>query len=748
MDREDNKFQRSFNKTRKSNDTSVKNPRDKKRRKHPKKYSKNDRNSDALVQASRNKSTTSPWISFTADFSSTTSTMDDDEVKSSTQKSESEAGSLFKEYYEKHLKKLRTTPKIDTSTTWNVFSSSVSPDSSENEIVYEEKLEKNTENFSETSEGGYTDETIKWNSRENTIIDDWTEKSTTEFFEDDDNNSTTIVEENSTKPNSEEDKSDVSKIELFSKEDRTESTMSIEESTTELLEEESEKPCPWDETLVDNAIKEFKKNSVSKESIHHSNLSVQVENGLYESNSWNSKVDVNLLSKDRLSNERPKNSSMIAEQTLNTEVDRCKSKCALFWKKYTMKNNKKLSQSDFDEILKSVEKIDSGLIEETVVINSNEKRRETPWYSAKATRVTESTDLVEFITDPSTSKPKAGKKRPKDGKRRRKDRKKGKENRRRNQTYAQFTTPMQRETTISFEQTWLSPEFTYSTRPPIFEESTTYSSTTGNVKEFLSKETVDHEGNETEEWMSSSTLENTVSTDFSTTEDFFLIWGPKKRGKTTVMDPDATSEETSTKSYVEKSSTTDDAMCDESSFHCKIGTCIPQKMVCDGVLDCTDASDEFGCDYNYRLIVENETRKEKETRRQPVTCGKLEFLCDFGTCIGINRVCDSVKDCQDGSDEARCRTKGREKLGELVVGVHCRTFPLYRLASPFVGPSDSDRQSVAMNGDEIGDYVRFQRRWYLLYKVVASIRPDVVGRRRSMCQNFYLVTSICAVQRP
>ncbi|XP_017882745.1 low-density lipoprotein receptor 2-like, partial [Ceratina calcarata] len=94
-------------------------------------------------------------------------------------------------------------------------------------------------------------------------------------------------------------------------------------------------------------------------------------------------------------------------------------------------------------------------------------------------------------------------------------------------------------------------------------------------------------------------------------------------------------------------------ICDQYEFLCDNGTCISEDRVCDDVDDCEDGSDESQCDYGdvyYDVSLENGS----ETKRNG--CGERQFACD-GICIDSALLCDNSTDCEDGSDEADCGPK-------------------------------------------------------------------------------------------
>ena len=69
----------------------------------------------------------------------------------------------------------------------------------------------------------------------------------------------------------------------------------------------------------------------------------------------------------------------------------------------------------------------------------------------------------------------------------------------------------------------------------------------------------------------------------------------------------------------------------DPDFICEDGTAIPGEYVCDGGADCDGGEDEAEC------MPETE-----------------EFTCNDGSTISIEYVCDEEADCDEGEDEAEC----------------------------------------------------------------------------------------------
>uniref|UniRef100_H3DA53 Sortilin-related receptor n=1 Tax=Tetraodon nigroviridis TaxID=99883 RepID=H3DA53_TETNG len=92
--------------------------------------------------------------------------------------------------------------------------------------------------------------------------------------------------------------------------------------------------------------------------------------------------------------------------------------------------------------------------------------------------------------------------------------------------------------------------------------------------------------------------------------------------------------------------------CAPNRFRCGSGACVVDSWVCDGYADCPDGSDELGCPTAAPALT-------PMPPRPPDRCGRGQFLCRRPpVCIPDWQRCDGRPHCRDGSDEARCPTRG------------------------------------------------------------------------------------------
>ena len=97
---------------------------------------------------------------------------------------------------------------------------------------------------------------------------------------------------------------------------------------------------------------------------------------------------------------------------------------------------------------------------------------------------------------------------------------------------------------------------------------------------------------------------------------------------------------TTSKDFVVISTTENSNTC---PHQCPEGYCIPLNLVCDGISQCSDNSDENNCQPDYN--VEKSTEKSNTCPHQ----------CPEGYCIPEHLICDGTSQCSDESDEINCK---------------------------------------------------------------------------------------------
>ena len=98
--------------------------------------------------------------------------------------------------------------------------------------------------------------------------------------------------------------------------------------------------------------------------------------------------------------------------------------------------------------------------------------------------------------------------------------------------------------------------------------------------------------------------------------------------------------------------------CNEWTFKCDNGQCIPYWWKCDGSKDCSDQSDERECENNSDEDADSITEhpdydNEENDPTWTPTCAEDKFLCPGSSdCIWEAWLCDDEADCPGGEDEA------------------------------------------------------------------------------------------------
>uniref|UniRef100_A0A803YQ49 EGF-like domain-containing protein n=1 Tax=Meleagris gallopavo TaxID=9103 RepID=A0A803YQ49_MELGA len=120
----------------------------------------------------------------------------------------------------------------------------------------------------------------------------------------------------------------------------------------------------------------------------------------------------------------------------------------------------------------------------------------------------------------------------------------------------------------------------------------------------------------------------------------------------------------------------EEQQCGERQWGCSRGhECIPDAWRCDRERDCSDGSDEAGC--------------------QPTPCLSHEYPCGLGICLNASLVCSGHQDCADGSDEGgNCSLPCQRPCSQLCYpspqGPRCWCAPGYQLAEDGMSCVDVD----------------------------------------------------------
>ena len=85
-------------------------------------------------------------------------------------------------------------------------------------------------------------------------------------------------------------------------------------------------------------------------------------------------------------------------------------------------------------------------------------------------------------------------------------------------------------------------------------------------------------------------------------------------------------------------------------FLCNDGTCLWEKFLCDGKQHCVNGDDEENCG---PMCTNAEVKNclKQCSYEENCRCSRGYFQCQSGGCISVGKLCDSVADCIDASDE-------------------------------------------------------------------------------------------------
>uniref|UniRef100_A0AC35FDX0 Very low density lipoprotein receptor n=1 Tax=Panagrolaimus sp. PS1159 TaxID=55785 RepID=A0AC35FDX0_9BILA len=102
--------------------------------------------------------------------------------------------------------------------------------------------------------------------------------------------------------------------------------------------------------------------------------------------------------------------------------------------------------------------------------------------------------------------------------------------------------------------------------------------------------------------------------------------------------------------------------CPKDLFMCRTGECLSTEVKCDGHFNCSDGSDEHGCEQIASVLLPSTSPAPPSSQiayvllpstspasPSPSLCHPdNEFACNNGTCISAEWICDNVPDCLTG----------------------------------------------------------------------------------------------------